>query len=246
LHELLAKERPEQAERLLREHRDLYSEQTVAGVEMSVRSARAWLRRGQLDRARDAIERVSPEGADQAARQASVLGWMEILAGRPEAARGHLQIAAAIPSGEPGTRIEALELLGLVEAADSAGLVALGAGVVAATASGDPGPLQSSVTTWSVERTPGGAGLAAVAAEELQAAGHDEAAHAVRAAIVEGWPGSPEAARALLDLARADRAAEPVRAVAWLERLIVEYPESAMAPIARRILAELRREVPGA
>ncbi len=173
LHELLAKERPEQAERLLREHRDLYSEQTVAGVEMSVRSARAWLRRGQLDRARDAIERVSPEGADQAARQASVLGWMEILAGRPEAARGHLQIAAAIPTGEPGTRIEALELLGLVEAADSAGLVALGAGVVAATASGDPGPLQSSVTTWSVERTPGGAGLAAVAAEELQAAGHD-------------------------------------------------------------------------
>ncbi|NNK47621.1 MAG: hypothetical protein HKP01_01970, partial [Gemmatimonadetes bacterium] len=246
LHELLVEEQPDRAASLLREHQHFHPEQTLAGVEMSVRSARAWLRRGQLDRAREAIASISPDGVQQAARQAAVLGWIEILAGRPAAARGHLELAATIPTGEPGTRIGALELLGLVEAADSAGLVALGIGVVAATASGDPGALTESVTKWAVERTPGGAGLAGLAAEELHAAGYDESARSVRVATVDGWPGSPEAARALLDLARMDRTADPMRAVAWLERLIVEYPESAMAPIARRFMAELRRELPEA
>ncbi|MGB5302184.1 MAG: hypothetical protein WBP17_03430, partial [Gemmatimonadota bacterium] len=204
------------------------------------------LRNGRLDRARSVIELVPPADAEQAALQGAVLGRVEVLAGRPAAARGHLELAAAVPAGDPGARIRALELLAIVERSDSAELVALGSGVVAATASGDPGPLIESVSRWSADRTPGGEGMAAFAAQELQDAGKEGEARSVRITIVEGWSGSPEVPRALLDLARADHREHPGQAVAWLERLVVEYPESAMAPVARRLLAEWRAGVAGA
>ncbi len=238
LHVLIADGDADRAESLLREHLVLYPEQNLASVRMSVSSARAWLRRGRLDRSRSVIELVSPGDAEQAALQAAVLGRVEILAGRPAAARGHLELAAAVPAGEPGARIDALGLLALVEQADSAGLVALGSGVVAATAFGDAGSLIDSVSRWSADGTPGGEGMASFAAQELQEAGQDREARSVRITIVEGWPRSPEAPRALMELARADRSDDPGQATLWLERLIVEYPESALAPIARQLLSE--------
>jgi len=246
LHELTVDRDPDRAERLLREHVALYPEQTMTSVGMSVRSARTWLRNGRLDRARSVIELVPPADAEQAALQGAVLGRVEVLAGRPAAARGHLELAAAVPAGDPGARIRALELLAIVERSDSAELVALGSGVVAATASGDPGPLIEAVSRWSADRTPGGEGMAAFAAQELQDAGKEGEARSVRITIVEGWSGAPEVPRALLDLARADHRENPGQAVAWLERLVVEYPESAMAPVARRLLAEWRAGVAGA
>jgi len=235
---LIADGDPDRAESLLREHLVLYPELNLAAVRMSVSSARAWLRRGRLDRSRRVVDLVSPGDAEQAALQAAVLGRVEILAGRPAAARSHLELAAAVPAGEPGARIDALGLLALVEQADSAALVALGSGVVAATASGDTGSLIESVSRWSADGTPGGEGMASFAAQELQAAGQDREARSVRITIVEGWPRSPEAPQALMELARADRSDDPGQATVWLERLIVEYPESALAPIARRLLSE--------
>ena len=246
LHELTVDRDPDRAETLLREHVALYPEQTMTSVGMSVRSARTWLRNGRLDRARSVIELVPPADAEQAALQGAVLGRLEVLAGRPAAARGHLELAAAVPAGDPGARIRALELLAIVERSDSAELVALGSGVVAATASGDAGPLIEAVSRWSTDRSPGGEGMASFAAQELQDAGKEEEARSVRITIVEGWSGSSEVPRALLDLARADHRENPGQAVAWLERLVVEYPESAMAPVARRLLAEWRAEVAGA
>ena len=246
LHELTVAGDPEGAESLLRAHLVHYPERTRVAVEMSVSSALAWLARGRLKRARAAIARVPPADVEEAALQAAALGRVEILAGRPTAARVHLELAAGVPTDQPGVRIEALELLALVERADSAGLVELGRGVVAATGASDPEPLVGSVTRWSAERTPGGERMASFAAQELQAAGWDREARMVRIAIVDGWTGSPEAPRALLELARADRAEDPARAIAWLERLIVEYPESAVAPIARRLLVEARAGGKGA
>ncbi|MEK6254133.1 MAG: hypothetical protein N2B05_05520, partial [Gemmatimonadales bacterium] len=246
LHELTVDGDPDRAERLLREHLALYPEQTMTSVRMSVRSARTWLRKGRLERARSVIDLVPPADAEQAALQGAVLGRVEILAGRPAAARGHLELAAAVPAGDPGARIRALELLAIVERADSTDLVALGSGVVAATASGDPGPLIESVSRWSAHKSPGGEGMASFAAQELQEAGRMGEARSVRITIVEGWSGSPEAPRALLELARADHLENPGQAVVWLERLVVDYPESAMAPIARRLLAEWRTGTVGA
>ena len=246
LHELTVDGDPDRAERLLREHLALYPEQTMSSVRMSVRSARIWLSKGRLEKARSVIDLVPPADAEQAALQGAVLGRVEILAGRPAAARGHLELAAAVPAGDPGARIRALELLAIVERADSTHLVALGSGVVAATASGDPGPLIESVSRWSTQKTPGGESMASFAAQELEEAGKIEEARSIRITIVEGWSGSPEAPRALLELARTDHPENPGQAVVWLERLVVDYPESAMAPIARRLLAEWRTGVAGA
>ena len=246
LHELTVDGDPDRAERLLREHLALYPEQTMTSVRMSVRLARTWLRKGRLERARSVIDLVPPADAEQAALQGAVLGRVEILAGRPAAARGHLELAAAVPAGDPGARIRALELLAIVERADSTDLVALGSGLVAATAAGDPGPLIESVSRWSAQKTRGGEGMASFAAQELQEAGKMVEARSVRITIVEGWSGSPEAPRALLELARADHPENPGQATVWLERLVVDYPESAMAPIARRLLAEWRMGAVGA
>ena len=87
---------------------------------------------------------------------------------------------------------------------------------------------------------------ASFAAQELQEAGKSVEARSVWITIVEGWSGSPEAPRALLELARADHPENPGQATVWLERLVVDYPESAMAPIARRLLAEWRTGAVGA
>ncbi|MFC1531644.1 hypothetical protein ACFL5T_05310 [Gemmatimonadota bacterium] len=246
LHALTVNDDPERSETRLQEHRDLYPDDYLASVEMSVQTARAWLKRGRLERARSVVEAVPAMDAGQAALQAGVLGRIEVLAGRPGAARGHLELAAAVPTSQPGGRIEALELLSVIEGSDSATLVTLGNGVVAATASGDSSLLVESVAKWSIERTLGGDGMAAFAALELEAAGYRLAARTVRIAIVEGWPGSPAAPRTLLALARGEREVDPGQAVVWLERLIVDYPESAMAPVARKLLDELQTRVPGA
>ena len=87
--------------------------------------------------------------------------------------------------------------------------------------------------------------MAALAARELEDAGHADAARTVRLAIVRAWPESAAAPRALLELARGGRIEDPWQATAWLERLIVDYPESALAPVARRLLSEWQAGVPG-
>jgi len=38
--------------------------------------------------------------------------------------------------------------------------------------------------------------------------------------------------------------AQPDASRAWLQRLIIDHPESALAPVARRLLSELDRRVP--
>ncbi len=245
LHALTVDDDPDGAEAMLREHQDLYPEEGLASAEMSVRTAQAWMAEGDLGRARAVVEAVSVGDAEQAALQAGALGWLEMLAGRPEAARGHLELAAAVPTARPGFRIEALELLSLIDGADSASVASLGRGVVAATASDDARPLVESVERWAGETRSGGDRLAALAARELEVAGHVEEARTVRLAILQAWPESAAAPRALLELARGGRIEDPRQATAWLERLIVDYPESALAPVARRLLSEWQDRIPG-
>jgi len=245
LHGLSVGDDPEAAEALLREHRDRYPEDQQAAVRLGAETARAWMDSGALARARSVLEEIQPADVEQAALRAGAYGRLEVLDGRPGAARGHLQLAAAVPTGRPEGRIEAIELLSLVDGSDSSSMAALGLGVVAATAMGDPGPLLESVDAWVGAGSEGGAGLAAFAAAELDAANLERAARSVRITLVRAWPRGPQAPRALLDLARSEQGEDPGQAAEWLERLIVEYPESAMAPVARRALAELRVGVPG-
>jgi len=246
LHGLVVRDDPETAEGLLREHQDRYPEDQEVAIRLSVETARSWMDKGALERARSVLERTQPADVEQAALRAGAFGRLEVLNGRPGAARGHLQLAAAVPVGQTGERIEAMELLSLVDGSDSSSIAALGEGVVVATAEGDPGPLLESVGAWTEAGGAGGAGLTSFAAAELEAADLRQAARSVRIELVRRWPRAPQAPRALLDLARGDRRDDPGQAAQWLERLIVEHPESAMAPMARRALAELRGGAPGA
>ncbi len=78
----------------------------------------------------------------------------------------------------------------------------------------------------------------------LEAKRADRAEEVLRR-IVERYPAAGEAPVALVTLAESlaarDRREE---AIALLERLILDYPESALTPLGRRRLAELREEVP--
>ena len=172
------------------------------------------------------------------------MGRLEILAGHPEAARPHLELAAAVPAGRPGARIDALDLLALLEEANPHGLVDMASGISSTAAGGNEEALLEQVARWSSEGTPGGDRMAGFVAQHLATTRKYAAARRVRIEIVQSWPESPAAPRALLELARADAEADPARAEAWLERLIVEYPESAMAPVARQLLSELRGGAP--
>jgi tetratricopeptide (TPR) repeat protein len=246
LHQLVVREDPGRAESLLREHQDLYPVDTRTSTEMSVSTARAWMERGQLARAGEVIALVPPRDPEEAALQGGAMGRLEILAGRPQTARQHLEVATAFPTGQPEGRLEALGLLMLVDEVDSASVAVMAELVAEARRSGDRGPLVVVVSEWSESGLSGGERLADFLARELDMMGAPETAREVRILIVEGWPGSAVAPGALLELARADRTARPDRAGEWLERLIVEHPTSALAPVARRLLAELQAGVAGA
>lgn len=242
LHRLVLESDPGGAERMLSEYRAVYPEDAEASVGMAVLSARRWLALGDLERARSVLGSASPGDLAQASEVAAVLGRLEVLAGHPGAARSHLELAAT--GGGAGLRIEALELLGLVDEADSASLAKLAEGLASLTTRDDAEPLLESVEGWHRVDAPAGERMAAFAAQQLEAAGRFLEARSVRITIVDGWPDSPAAPTALLELARSDRSRAPGEAIAWLERLIVDYPESAMAPVARRLLAELRSAGP--
>lgn len=162
---------------------------------------------------------------------------LSLYAGRSDSAR--VQAGRSVLQGglEEGERTRRLTLLTLLQTADSSDIRVLGAAVHQLSIPGsafDPGP-----TLRELAGLPGSGGrptvlafLASVAAE----AGHAEVAAALLQQVADQHPGSPEAPKALLELARS---AAPEGAATWLERLIIGYPESALAPVARRMLIEI-------
>jgi hypothetical protein len=98
----------------------------------------------------------------------------------------------------------------------------------------DPGPSLRELA--GLPASPGRPGVLLQMADVAADAGRGDVAGPLRRRVVEAFPASAEAPAALLDLARA---APPDGRREWLERLIVGYPDSALAPVARRLLAEL-------
>ncbi len=90
--------------------------------------------------------------------------------------------------------------------------------------------------------------LLTYAAALADAAGAGDLAMRIRRTVVESFPDAPETPGALLELARA-LAQDPGgahEARSLLERLILEYPSSALVPQARRALGHLQGRVPRA
>lgn len=143
--------------------------------------------------------------------------------------------------GEPGLGAAALtariELLTAVQAADSTEIVA--AGAAAFGLHRDPSGFDLSPSLRELAGSPASTGRATVLAylaTQAVRAGRRETAVSLWRRVVEVYPASAETPAALLGLARHSSTGE---ATGWLEQLIVGYPESALAPVARRMLAEL-------
>ena len=181
--------------------------------------------------ARERIRVASSGRLDAAAAR------LALYAGRPDSARE--RASRSVREAEIGAaeRTRRLRLLTLVQAADTAEIRIVGAaalGLLASPEAFDPGPALRDLAG-----RPASSGRSVVLsflAEAAATAGQARIAGALRRQIVLQHPGSPEAPAALLDLARASA---PADAASWLEQLIVGYPRSALAPVARRMLAEL-------
>lgn len=243
LHDLVVLEEPGRGEDLLFDYRKLYPEDLEALDHLAIATARAWIQVGDLRRSRHVLDAISPTGGAVGARE-EVLGRLHIMEGDPGGASAHLELAVGSPDLDAGARMRAVRWLSVLERVDSASAVRLSAGVRAAW-SGKPGPLVEVTSRWGRETAESGAALCALAAEELEAAGHVDQAALVRRTLVDSWPESAEAPGALFALARYAVPRDEQQARRWLERLVVEHPRNAMAPVARRELSALQGTVPG-
>lgn len=179
-------------------------------------------------------------------RSALVRGRIALLAGDREAARSAFLAAASGLSGAEATQV--LSLVTLLGRLSDPGTGVL-ARAMAAAATGEPGAgldrvVEEAASLPAAER----AALLAYAA--ALAENHELAADAqrLRRLVVMEHPRSDDAPAALLALARsldAGDAGEAGEARELLERLVVEYPRSALVPQARRELDRLRRATEG-
>ena len=189
----------------------------------------AWLRAGDLSRARAAMAGTDLEDDDE------LVGWMALYEGDLVLARKHLVRAST-------RRTELVDALGILARVRIERSTALGAAFLtvarrdSSSASRQFAQLADSV---------GSAAPALLAmAARLAPSG---TALAVWEQVITAHPRSPEAPEALLALARLHRdRRDQDRAITRLEQLLIEYPTSALAPQARRELDRLKGQVPPA
>lgn len=207
--------------------------------------AAAHLRAGDRRGAEKILERfLSAEPSDPKALGllAAVRGRIALYEAKWDEARDALRIAASALTGV--ARTEAIELVSLLEACTPNECRALAAALRAIEA-GEVAEGAARVLVLAKEESGARPGLLLWAARHAQAARLPLAAPLLEA-VLRDHPRAAEAPAALLGLAEM-AAAEPGgvgRAQATLERLILEYPDSALVPLARRRLEELRARVP--
>ncbi|MCA2988392.1 MAG: hypothetical protein INH02_13280 [Gemmatimonas sp.] len=189
----------------------------------------AWLRSGDVARARTAMQGSDLADDDEMA------GWLALYDGDVVNARKRLLRAAS-------NRPELVDALGILARTRVEQLPGLGEAFVllarrdSAAAAARFVRLADSV----------GAAAPAFLAQGARLSARP-AALALHERIVRDFPRSPEAPESLLAWARALReGGDMPGAVARLERLLVEYPTSALAPQGRRELERLRGTIPPA
>jgi tetratricopeptide (TPR) repeat protein len=193
-----------------------------------------WVRAGQTARARAALSAAGAEGDSSDAA-----GWLALYDGDIKTARSLLR------TGTEASPELALAM-GLVARmrADSAPVVGQ---AFLALARGDTA-LAARRFADAAQRTPDAASLLLLVGARLHAArGEEPAALDLWKQVVERYPATPEAPEAELEWARLLLKRGDVAAgVARLEHMILNYPESALVPQARRELDSARRGIPDA
>jgi hypothetical protein len=183
----------------------------------------AWVRAGDVDQARAAL-REAPLDAEDA-----VSGWLALYDGDLATARTGLRRAEAFGADAVG----ALALLSRTEAAQSP---ALGAAYLA-LARGDSARAARTFAAAVADVADASSLLLAIAARLESARGADTLAAPHWERIAAEFAQTPEAPEALLELGRAAaRRGDRALAQRRFEALILQYPESALVPQARRAL----------
>jgi tetratricopeptide (TPR) repeat protein len=194
--------------------------------------ANAWVRAGDLDRAREALRAAGPD-----ADSSDAAGWLALYEGRLSDARALLKGAR-----EPGPELALALSLVARTAGDSA--PQLGAAFLALARGDSVGAAAKFVE--AAERHADAAPAMLLAAARLRAAMHDDAGGIVLwKRIVKDHADGPEAAESELEWARAlRRGGDAAGAATHLEHLILSAPQSALLPQARRELEIVRGTVP--
>jgi hypothetical protein len=202
------------------------------------RIAMSWVRAGDLARA-DAliVHDSSTDGFD-------LRGRLRLFRGDLAGANDLLK-AAGPYADEREQALERITLLTLIQAIGVDSLPALG-GALIALERGDSARAVQQLGALAGMLKPGGAAETRLLAARVALALRDTAGAValLRAADVKESPAAAAAAR--LDIARIDVAAGRVaQARTQLEQLIIDFPESAVVPEARRLRDTLPAAVPG-
>ncbi len=225
-----------EAEELLERFSDLYPDSARTAAVMWGNIALGHARQGDLTRAQAVLDEARASLLPSAFGPLDAAGArVSFYSGDREAALVQAERSVGEADLEPAERTARLALQTFLTVADTLETRIAGAAAAALLtdpAGFDPGPtmreLAGAPTTRARPLT------LTLLAREADAVGRVDVAAPLRRQIVTNHPESPEAPAALLELARGAGADE---AATLLERLIVEYPGSALAPIARRMLA---------
>lgn len=232
---LIAEGKPAEAERILG---DLGLALDADDRERQTRKiAMAWARSGDLARA----ERVV--AADSSIAGFDLRGRLRLFRGDMAGAAKLLR-AAGPYDDERETAVARVTLLALLQSSAKDSLPDLGTALLALER-GDSAAAIKGLIVVAGQLEPNGAAEARLLAGRLAVARHDTAtaARLLREADVSEAPATAAAAR--LDLVRlAIQAGRTEEANHMLEKLILDYPESAVVPEARRLRDILRGAIP--
>ncbi|MES2125410.1 MAG: tetratricopeptide repeat protein [Gemmatimonadota bacterium] len=233
---LIAEGKPAEAEKMLA---DLGSALDLDERDHQARRiAMAWARLGNLDRAQAVVAN------DSSIAGYDLRGRLRLFAGDLVGA-GQLLQAAGPYDEERETAVERVTLLVLLQSAGPDSLPQLGSALLALER-GDSATAVAGLTQVAEKLKPTGAAEARLLAGRLALSIRDtaRAARLLQAADVAEAPATAAAAR--LDLIRlAMVTGKTAEAEKLLEQLILDYPESAVIPEARRLRDQLRGGVPG-
>jgi tetratricopeptide (TPR) repeat protein len=192
-----------------------------------------WARQGEMTRARLAL---SAGGAEQDSSEAA--GWIALYSGDLEGARALLRTA-----DEGGAELGFA--LGLISRMTASTDTALGVAFMA-MARGDTLRAAAAFEAGAARHAAVASLLLAHAARLQLAAGDRAESERLWRMVADSHADSPEAAEAMLELARAQlQRGNAAAARVHLEELLVRWPQSALAPQARRELELARRAIPG-
>ena len=222
--------KPEEAASTLERYSTFLDEITRAQAQRA--AAWGWVRRGDVTRARAALRSAGADSTDDSGAE----GWLALYEGDLAGAR------AALRRGDPTPeRVAALALLARTKASRSpeTGKAFL------ALARGDSATAAASLEIAAKELQDAQPLLLALAARVHAGRGAAEKAASLWEMVATRHIGSPEAAEADLEWARAlRRSGRESEAVARLEHMILTYPESALLPQARYELEMARGRLP--